>query len=254
MTTAPIVLVPGVLASASLGVATRSPPPCGPTATMSTAVTLPGLESADADDPRSPCPTTSTRSARRCAAAGAASRARRPQRNRVRRLRRTSDRLADRDSRAMRLCRLRPWDRSDGPRLRGCRAAPASAGEARRGREPRRAQRGAARDLPQAGGSATWRRHAQGSGARRTMRVATFRARSSAPGSRPSRSRPMPRSTTRPGWPASPSSVTSPGSTCQRVTGRCGRDHRSSPGSSATSRRLTPPASRRTHAEAPLID
>ena len=48
-----------------------------------------------------------------------------------------------------------------------------------------------------------------------------------------------------PGSPASPSCATSPGSTCRRATGRCGRARRSSPRSSATSRRRTAPTRRR---------
>jgi pimeloyl-ACP methyl ester carboxylesterase len=52
-----------------------------------------------------------------------------------------------------------------------------------------------------------------------------------------------PRSTTGPGSPASASSATSHGSTCRRATGRCGRDRRISQRSSPTSR--AQPADRR---------
>ena len=44
-------------------------------------------------------------------------------------------------------------------------------------------------------------------------------------------------------WPGSPSCATSPGSTCRRATGRCGRSRRTSPGSSARSR--SPPGDHR---------
>jgi pimeloyl-ACP methyl ester carboxylesterase len=48
------------------------------------------------------------------------------------------------------------------------------------------------------------------------------------PGFRPSRSGRRPWNMTGPGSPASPSSATSPGSICRRATGRCGRARRTS--------------------------
>ena len=66
------------------------------------------------------------------------------------------------------------------------------------------------------------------------MRDARSRASSSAPGSRPSSTRPTPGNTTGRGSPAWPRYVTRPGSTCRRAIGRCGRDPANSRGSSAT--------------------
>ena len=56
----------------------------------------------------------------------------------------------------------------------------------------------------------------------RTTRASTCRARSSPPGTRPSSTARRPRRA-RPGSAVSPSCATSPTSTCRRATGRCGR-------------------------------
>ena len=71
-----------------------------------------------------------------------------------------TDRVPDLD-RAHGLRRHRPGDRRDGSRLRGRRVPPAVARGARREREPRRAQRRAARHVPQPGRARAGRRAAR---------------------------------------------------------------------------------------------
>ena len=110
-----------------------------------------------------------------------------------------------------------------------------SPGGARREREPRRAQRGAARHVPQPGRARTGRRAARC--ARAHERRAARRAEHG------HRHRRTPRRSTSDAaaegqpWLGGLNDLRkSPGSTCRRATGRCGPGRRSSPTSSAASR------------------
>ena len=237
MSAAPIILVPGFWLGAwawdEVAAALRAE------GHDVTALTLPGLESADAD--RSAI-TLSDHVDAICAAR------RRPRTAPVVLAVHSGTGFAgyaasDRDPRADRghgLRRLRPREGGDGPGLRGRRAAAAFAGAARGGGEPRRAQRGAARDVPAAGGARAGRRPPRGGRAdeRRAPRHPEHGHLHGVP-VRAGQGRRQSRAT--PGSPASRSCATSPGSTCRRATGRCGRARRSSPRSSATSRKRTPP-------------
>ena len=203
-----------------------------------TAITLPGLESADADRSSIGLEDHVNAIVRGRRDRRLPRRARRPQRRRLQRLRR--QRPGARADRGDGLRRHRSRQGRDGRRLHRCREA-ARLGLDRGGGEPRRRQRGAEGDVPPARGPGSRRRPARLGRAdeRRAQRHpehADLHRPSPPSSTRPTRrSIPSGRSS-----PASPSSATRPGSTCRRATGRCGRARTSSRRSSATSRRCPP--------------
>ena len=147
-----------------------------------TALTLPGLESADADR------SSITLSDHVDAIADAVEATGRPvvlaraQRHRLLRLRR--ERSGPRADRGDGLRRYRAGHPAPRPRLRRRREADVLGGDLGGG-EPRGAQRGAARDVPAAGGPGAGRGPARRAPSSRTTRGSTSRAPSSAPGTRP---------------------------------------------------------------------
>ena len=199
-----------------------------------TALTLPGLESADADRSTSISPTTSTRSS---------GRSRRPT------LRSSLRSTAPAASRAMPRATACPsgsprWSTST-PRPGSRRSSPTS----------RDAEKPLAWDelVAEENLAACPRSRRPSSASERCRSRVRCCARLRVHERRPTRhplddhrdrllARPTTRSTPRStrigrSSPGSPSSTTSPGSTCRRATGRCGRARRSSPRSSATLRR-----------------
>ena len=143
-----------------------------------TALTLPGLESKDADRSGDHDGRPRRRDRRRDQGEAERRRPRRPQRDRLLRLR--GERPGPRADRGDGLRRHRTGRRRARSGLSGRREAD-GLGVGRRGGEPRRALRGTAGDVPGARGAGAGRRAPRGRRPRRATPAATSRARSSAP-------------------------------------------------------------------------